>query len=428
MISDTQNLISNQNLKSAEQISVMLKESLNSFTAIVGIPVTFFDTNNDIMWRSGEKNIICDSFEIYGNEKSMCRRNLESATSIASSFSEPYIFLCRAGLVKIAFTLIIQGENYGCFIAGPLVMGELKSSVLSTILNLNPMDNDSYSKALLDLKNLRVYAPKEIDNLALLLRSCILSCIGTNQDYIVTNENYRQSQEINESLQKSKQLSKSISYPYEMENQLVKYVNNGDSLNSQQVFEELMKQLSIIEAGELAPIKIAVIGICSILSKTALDSSIISKSQMDDYFDDIERINQADNLADITQFTSSFIESITKLYGHNVYSGDSLLVKEAISIVHNKYDQKLPLVSVAKQLHTHPSYLSTLFKKETGMKFVDFLNDYRVKKSKDLLIVTTLSMTDIAVRTGFDNQSYFSKVFKNCVGVSPKEFRKDNRG
>ena len=65
-----------------------------------------------------------------------------------------------------------------------------------------------------------------------------------------------------------------------------------------------------------------------------------------------------------------------------------------------------------------------LFKKNLGMTFTEHLNQTRVGKSCSLLTSTTLSLSEIASRCGFEDQSYFSKVFKKQMGVSPKEYRK----
>jgi YesN/AraC family two-component response regulator len=85
---------------------------------------------------------------------------------------------------------------------------------------------------------------------------------------------------------------------------------------------------------------------------------------------------------------------------------------------------KLSLKSLAISLHINPSYLSMHFKREMGINFTDYLNDVRIKRSKDLLITTNLSLLDISLQTGFEEQSYFTKVFKKLAGITPNQYRK----
>ena len=64
-----------------------------------------------------------------------------------------------------------------------------------------------------------------------------------------------------------------------------------------------------------------------------------------------------------------------------------------------------------------------LFKKSTGSSFKEYLNMVRIEESKRLLSNTDFSIIDIAIAVGFEDQSYFSKVFKKFTGLTPKQFR-----
>ena len=69
-------------------------------------------------------------------------------------------------------------------------------------------------------------------------------------------------------------------------------------------------------------------------------------------------------------------------------------------------------------------YLSNLFKKETGISFSDYVNLQRIKKAQELLTETHLRTYQIAQQVGFQDESYFSRVFKKIVGMRPGEYRK----
>ena len=69
------------------------------------------------------------------------------------------------------------------------------------------------------------------------------------------------------------------------------------------------------------------------------------------------------------------------------------------------------------------SYLSVLFKKETGKNFITFLADVRIQKARELLSRTDMKISDIASHTGYINEKYFFSVFKKHVGVSPQQYR-----
>lgn len=82
-------------------------------------------------------------------------------------------------------------------------------------------------------------------------------------------------------------------------------------------------------------------------------------------------------------------------------------------------------VSILIQVCERASRVSQLpkeFKKETGLRFVEYLNQQRVNKAKSLLIRNDISMKEIVEQSGFRNYNYFFKVFKEMVGMTPSAF------
>lgn len=85
-------------------------------------------------------------------------------------------------------------------------------------------------------------------------------------------------------------------------------------------------------------------------------------------------------------------------------------------------DQNISLHEVARRLHLNHSYLSRLFKKETGENFVDYTMRMKVKRAKELLDNTGKSVEEIAEMIGYES-AYFYKIFKKATGVTPSEYR-----
>ena len=69
------------------------------------------------------------------------------------------------------------------------------------------------------------------------------------------------------------------------------------------------------------------------------------------------------------------------------------------------------------------SYFCRLFKKHFHCNFSDFINNYRIEKAKLFLEDTSLPISDIAIKCGFNSFSYFCKIFKLSVGLSPSAYR-----
>ena len=97
------------------------------------------------------------------------------------------------------------------------------------------------------------------------------------------------------------------------------------------------------------------------------------------------------------------------------------LVKDYIE--HN-LDKDITRESLAELVYLNPDYLARVFKKETGESLGSWLVHRRIEKAKEYLEKTSDPVNTVAIKVGYDNFSYFSKVFKDIVGVTPKEYRK----
>ncbi|WP_340395203.1 AraC family transcriptional regulator [Paenibacillus sp. FSL E2-0177] len=91
--------------------------------------------------------------------------------------------------------------------------------------------------------------------------------------------------------------------------------------------------------------------------------------------------------------------------------------------IFNHLYEELSLDRLAEVAGLNRSYLSLLFKKETGFTISDFIQLERIEEAKRLIEVPEISLSDIASRLHFNDQSYFTKVFKKYTGITPKQFR-----
>jgi len=98
------------------------------------------------------------------------------------------------------------------------------------------------------------------------------------------------------------------------------------------------------------------------------------------------------------------------------------IIQKTIRLMEQDCD-KVTLCVVASKVYMTPSYLSLLFKTNTGHTFIEHLTHIRMEKAKELLRTTHYKNYEVAERVGYQDPRYFSQVFKKKVGVSPTEFR-----
>ena len=101
----------------------------------------------------------------------------------------------------------------------------------------------------------------------------------------------------------------------------------------------------------------------------------------------------------------------------------SMLVKQASVFIHQNYTRSFSLEELSKEIGVSKSYLSRIFKTDTGISLWDYLNRYRIQKAKELLLLTDKNITAIAGDVGYDDVGYFGRVFREIAGCSPRAFR-----
>lgn len=99
-------------------------------------------------------------------------------------------------------------------------------------------------------------------------------------------------------------------------------------------------------------------------------------------------------------------------------------ISQAIQLILEHYEDSLSLESAARHVGLNPSYLSRLFKEETGSTFSEYLNRIRIGAACKLLEMGGYSVKEISRKAGFPNYNYFFKVFKEMTGVTPQAYMK----
>ena len=137
---------------------------------------------------------------------------------------------------------------------------------------------------------------------------------------------------------------------------------------------------------------------------------------------DIEKLYMATDFQVLTELVE---EAIRRL--ENCFAGKTQTAHREVELVkqyiYRNYGSELGIDMLADMVHLAPSYLSTVFKKETGQNLSKFIKAYRMEQAKDMLENSMTKIVDISVACGYPNVSYFCSSFREFFGVSPQKFR-----
>ncbi|MEK8211393.1 response regulator [Paenibacillus sp. FSL L8-0463] len=138
-----------------------------------------------------------------------------------------------------------------------------------------------------------------------------------------------------------------------------------------------------------------------------------------------EQIEACMAFAEIEElFTSSFLVALNEIRKHRLeMSGTAIETVKRWVAAH--YNQHADLNMLAGMVFLTPSYLSKLFKQETGLTLTDYVIEIRIRKAKQLLRnAPDLKVHEIGTEVGYPDPAYFNKLFKKVVGVTPNEYKR----
>ena len=102
---------------------------------------------------------------------------------------------------------------------------------------------------------------------------------------------------------------------------------------------------------------------------------------------------------------------------------ESRIIQKIKNLIEKEYAKDISLNYVAENVNLTPAYVSYIFKKETGQTLVKYVTDIKMMKARKMLEEGTLKIVQVAKTCGYENQSYFNRLFKNYYGVTPKQLR-----
>ena len=123
-------------------------------------------------------------------------------------------------------------------------------------------------------------------------------------------------------------------------------------------------------------------------------------------------------------FASSRQGSGDETAGSRFQGKMKLVLKE----VENRYAEPLTVKEMAGMCGYSASHFMKFFRRQMGMSFVEYLNDYRLLMAARMLASTEETVTEIARLSGFDQPSYFNRLFRRKYGMTPSEYRKEGEG
>lgn len=211
----------------------------------------------------------------------------------------------------------------------------------------------------------------------------------------------------------------SFSYPLEEEKEIMTCMALKNKCELDEKINKFFHKLFSQSTSDKKVIKSALYSFVGTMIKLCFEKNIIlSNSDINQVF---EAISKNDKIADVKKVVISFVNLIMD----NILKSESknYIVTKATEYISKNYSQNITLESVAKEVYVTPTYLSILFKRELGINFTDYLHKFRIQKAQEFLKNKALKTYQVANLVGYQDEKYFSQIFKKYTGLSPSQYR-----
>lgn len=382
-------------------------------------------TNGDTSYRMADRGLR-DSLGLSEDYDQLFCTHHETLTEntiflLTDSFSCNYIFI-----------LLPETDNKKTFIAGPYIDREFTQKMVIDAANqydIAPALRNQIEKY---YTTIPVYADKDIVSslfisLAEILWGSMDNFTVKSLSLIAPERNFpevveRLGQHIDDPLLAMKMLESR----YEGERKLMQAVSQGITHKAEQMISnstELMLEMRVPDP--VRNMKNYVI-VANVLLRKAVEQGGVHPFYIDGVSSDFARkVEKIRTVQEGIDMMHDMIYKYCALVKNHSMKNYSLLVQKVVTVIDSDLTADLSLHSQAQMLNVNASYLSTLFKKETGMTLTEYVTKKRIEHAAFLLASTNLQIQTIAQNCGIYDVNYFTKMFKKQTGKTPREYREN---
>ena len=163
-----------------------------------------------------------------------------------------------------------------------------------------------------------------------------------------------------------------------------------------------------------------------LMAKSLLDQQGNSDETSENEIALLEQIKKFEGIDQLIDWIKEFFSNVFDVANSKNKRQFNSIINYVIGNIEKNYMNEIELNGMAQKLFISANYLSTLFKKETGIPFKSYLTNYRLNKAKKLLLDPQYKIYQVANLVGYENEEYLCRLFKSNFGVTCKEYRDKN--
>jgi YesN/AraC family two-component response regulator len=217
-------------------------------------------------------------------------------------------------------------------------------------------------------------------------------------------------------------------YPLDKERLLIAALRRGDHQVAAAILNEVLATLIFANSDHFRYIQLRAIELAVLLSRVENNPGQSGGAALEASNRCLRQVQDAKTIEELTDTLHAIVKRVA---GHiSSFQGirHGAALRKAEHFIRENFTRRLTLREIAAVSGLSAPYFSTIFKEEMGENLSKYLNRLRVERASRMLLETDLSLSDIASACCFEDQSWFSKIFKTYTGISPGKYRSQGGG
>lgn len=398
---------------------------VDSFAETTGIRCRLLSADGETLYQSGRPEDECAYLKALPGTPPPCADLHLRGIRQAERLGGRYIYGCPSSLAYCASPIMAGGALSGGLVAGPVLLMDA-DDLLEELTESRQVCREGVPPLRDFLAGIPQVSSTQLSRLSLQLFADTV-CIGDNSRELVLQRGEElQQRQMGQYIHQAKAAGQDARYPVEKEPELFYAVARGDRITANALLNDLLGHIFFLTPDpDIGNIRAA--ELLWILSRAAIygggnPEAVLAIS--DQYLKKLRRLRTQEDMA---QWLAQALRRYTTLVFQLVDTKHQDVIQKALGYMQVNCHRNVTLGEVADYVSYSHSYFSKVFKEELGCGFRSCLNQLRVEKSKVLLLASGATMSEIYAACGFEDQSYFCKVFKKVVGVTPDRYRRQSR-
>ncbi|MEG2164692.1 MAG: PocR ligand-binding domain-containing protein [Ruthenibacterium sp.] len=400
-------------------------ECAKAFSGATNLGCVVSDASGSVLYESGYGCASCGMCRAAQRQEEMCVQSQIYGMTAAERFGGKYIYFCPMGLTCFVSPILGSEGSTAKITVGPFLMVERQDYIACDLTEQMKLSPALLEAASAELAHVPMAEPEKVNQMSTLLFMAVgfMNNVSAANRMLDTQNSDAIQGQVTAYIQQLKDEQNPPPYPFETERALLRAIAQSEKTQAQKLLNELFGYIFFTAGGDFEEAKSRIYELLVLISRTAVDAGadpVRTLKLSHTYLHDIPALHNIDALCFwLTGVMNDFMDSVFNYMDAKHAS----VIHQSVQYLQAHYAEHITLDEMAGRVYLSSAYFSRVFKQETGFTFTAYLNKTRVERSKEMLVHQNIRLTDIALLVGFEDQSYFTKVFKKITGTAPLKYR-----